>query len=149
MECADDILIIDDDAPIRELLVDVLQEEGYSVRTAYDNDSLLAALNERLPALLLLDIIIPGLDSGAFLAYLRTSLRSDMPVILLTATSAGAAEHLVEQGATEYLLKPFDIEELLLGVARYLRPGKSIAQGRTQPLAHGYDPKSWLALALR
>src|SRR5512138_1314213 len=65
------------------------------------------------------------MDTGAFLAYLRISLRSEIPVILLTAATARTAEPLLEQGATEYILKPFDIDDLLLGVARYLRPRKS------------------------
>jgi len=114
------ILVVDDDARIRELLSRFLRRSGYLVTLARD-----AAQARRLLAgldfdLMVLDVMMPGEDGLALTRDLRR--RSTMPVLLLTARG-GTSDRIdgLESGADDYLAKPFDPRELLLRIAAILR----------------------------
>jgi DNA-binding response OmpR family regulator len=123
MQASNDILIVDDEAPIAELLADVLQDEGYSVRVARDGASALLEIIKRPPGLVLLDVAMPVMLGSDLLVYLRRHGFSDLPIIIMTA---GLSPLLyLTQGATEVLPKPFDVNVVVEKVAQYLPRGRS------------------------
>ncbi|MBP1597623.1 MAG: DNA-binding response regulator [Acidobacteria bacterium] len=115
------ILIIEDEAPMRTVLKDILQTEGYRVLTAADGEAGLAAALTEKPELILLDIMLPKLDGFALGAQLR-SLEVTIPILMLTAKDR--IEDRVtglDSGADDYLVKPFSTDELLARVRALLR----------------------------
>ncbi len=117
------ILVIDDEQDIRELLAFNLRREGYSVIEEGDGASGLALAQSRLPALILLDIMLPGMDGLSVCRELRRSPATEhIPVIMLTARG-DEVDRIVgfELGADDYVVKPFNTRELLLRVRALLR----------------------------
>ncbi|MCR4394955.1 MAG: response regulator [Dehalococcoidales bacterium] len=106
------ILIVDDDPEIVSFLRRGLVFEGYTVETANDGKEALAKLREKDPDLVILDIMMPGIDGYTVSKRLREV--SDVPVLMLTARST-LADKLAgfESGADDYLVKPFEFDELL------------------------------------
>jgi len=114
------ILLVEDDESIRELLVEVLEEEGYRVDEASDGHAALRALDARLYEIALFDINIPGPD-GLTLLSAAPSFQTDAQFIVMTAfSSVDSAVKAMKLGAFDYLRKPFKPEELLLTVSRAL-----------------------------
>lgn len=117
------ILVVEDDTPLREALVDTLDMAGYSVMSAADAEQALAWLQRGAPGLVLSDVQMPGMDGHALLRMIKTK-RPEIPVLIMTAY--GQIERAVEAmraGASDYLPKPFEPERLLAAVARYYRQG--------------------------
>jgi two-component system nitrogen regulation response regulator NtrX len=119
---AADILVVDDEADIRELVSGILEDEGYSVRTAADSDSALAAIRARRPALLVQDIWMQGggLDGLELLDLVKT-LDADLPVVMISGHgNIETAVSAIKRGAYDFLEKPFKSDRLLLLVERAL-----------------------------
>jgi DNA-binding response OmpR family regulator len=116
MTLATDILLIEDEPGVMDVMLRVLQRAGFGVRTAQDGAAALAALQERAPALAILDLVLPGLSGFAVLSHIHQQYPS-LPVIVITANPQAIA-HPAAQNVGHYLLKPFHIEELLDMVAR-------------------------------
>ena len=119
---AADVLVVDDEADIRELVAGILSDEGYAVRTANDSESALAAIRARKPSLLVLDIWMQGggMDGLELLDMLR-SLDADFPVIMISGHgNIETAVSAIKRGAYEFLEKPFKSDKLLLIVERAL-----------------------------
>src|SRR5246127_128005 len=117
-----DILVVDDEADIRELVAGILQDEGYSVRTAQDSDSALAAIRARKPSLVILDIWMQGggLD-GLELLDIVKELDPDLPVVMISGHgSIETAVSSIKRGAYDFLEKPFKSDRLLLVLERAL-----------------------------
>lgn len=114
------ILLIDDDPMITEPLGRALQEAGYSVLTAGTGpDGLALALAEK-PALVVLDVMLPGMDGWQVCQRLRQ--RSAIPILMLTALGDEVDRILgLELGADDYLTKPFSTRELLARIRAMLR----------------------------
>lgn len=112
------ILVVDDDPDIRTAIGMTLEEEGYVVDTASHGADALVLLEQTPPALILLDMRMPVLDGWGFMQAYRQSSLPMVPVIVLTA-ARDAAVYAHEVAATDYLAKPFRIEELLRVVAEY------------------------------
>ncbi len=115
-----DILVVDDELDIRELVSGVLEDEGYETRTAADSDSTLAAIAERRPSLVLLDVFLKGskLDGLELLAEIK---RRDPSIAVLVISGHGnldTAVAAIRQGAADFIEKPFQAERLLLMVER-------------------------------
>ena len=115
-----DVLIVDDERDIRELVAGVLEDEGYEARTAADSDSALAALAERRPSLVLLDVWLQGsrLDGLDLLEEIK-SRDPSIPVLVISGHgNIDTAVAAVRRGATDFIEKPFEAERLLHLVER-------------------------------
>src|SRR5690606_17365211 len=115
-----DILIVDDEADIRELVSGILADEGYGTRTAGDSDKALEELEARRPSLVILDIWLQGsrLDGLELLQVIKDK-DPDLPVVIIsghgTIETAVAA---IKRGAYDFIGKPFQADQLLLLVER-------------------------------
>ncbi|HJZ46251.1 MAG TPA: response regulator [Roseiflexaceae bacterium] len=118
MQPDNDILIVEDEAPIAQLLADVLQDEGYNVRVARDGASALLEIMEHSPGLVLLDIAMPVMLGSDLLVYLRRHGFADLPIIIMTAGLSPTV--YLRQGATEVLPKPFNVDDVVHKVAQYV-----------------------------
>jgi len=152
---ASDVLVVDDEADIRELVAGILADEGYAVRTANDSESALAAIRARKPALLVLDIWMSGggMD-GLELLDLVKGLDADLPVIMISGHgNIETAVSAIKRGAYEFLEKPFKSDRLLLLVERALESANLRRENRrlrTQAITpEGMTGKSMAAQQLR
>ncbi len=117
------ILVIEDDAGIREALSDFLRSEGFCVDVAGDGAEGLARLAVRRPDVVLVDLYMPGMNGGQFLDRLRTDEATRaLPVVLMSGTrpSGGAVA-----AADAVLQKPFELDELLALVQRFRSRGQA------------------------
>lgn len=115
------ILIIDDDARLRELLLRYLGEQGFSVKAVGDGGALDRALLLNRYQLLVLDLMLPGEDGLAILRRLRAA-GENVPIILLTARGDEIDRIIgLEMGADDYLPKPFNPRELVARIQAVLR----------------------------
>lgn len=114
------ILVIDDDRNILEIVKLYLTKEGFLVQVGERGDTALALFREAKPALVVLDVMLPGLDGWKVLHQLRQE--SDTPVIMLTA-KGDTLDRVqgLDLGADDYMVKPFDAKELLARVKAVLR----------------------------
>lgn len=152
---ASDVLVVDDEADIRELVAGILSDDGYAVRTASDSESALAAIRARRPALLILDIWMAGggMD-GLELLDMVKALDVDMPVIMISGHgNIETAVSAIKRGAYEFLEKPFKSDRLLLVVERALEAANLKRENkrlRTQAITpEGQLGKSMAAQQLR
>src|ERR1700733_8779657 len=129
---AADVLVVDDEADIRELVAGILSDEGYSVRTANDSESALAGIRTRKPSLLILDIWMQGggMD-GLELLDLVKSLDPDLPVIMISGHgNIETAVSAIKRGAYDFLEKPFKSDRLLMVVERALEQAQLKRENR-------------------
>ena len=117
---AETILLVDDDAMLRETLALSLRGSGFEVLTAADGLTALAEAQARAPNLVILDLMLPELDGLTVCRTLRQT--ADMPILMLTART-GELDKIVglESGADDYLTKPFSVGELLARIRALLR----------------------------
>ncbi|HET8802411.1 MAG TPA: response regulator transcription factor [Marinobacter sp.] len=114
------LLVVDDDAAIRELLHEHLSRVGYSVRTAADGDAMRRQLEAACADLIVLDVMMPGDDGFTLCREIREHSR--VPIIMLTASSDETDRVVgLELGADDYLAKPFSARELQARVKALLR----------------------------
>jgi len=125
------ILVVDDDASVRRMLVRSLAAEGYVVAAAADGGDALAAVERSMPDAIVLDVSMPGVGGLSVSRRLRARGLA-VPILLLTARDA-VEERVagLDAGADDYLVKPFALEELLARLRALLR--------------RGYEPASLLA----
>jgi two-component system phosphate regulon response regulator OmpR len=107
MAAAPRVWVVDDDPELRRMLATYLGDLGYEVRTLQDGAQLLARLQGQRPDLLVLDVMLPGEDGLTLLRRLRDG-GDNLPVVMLTARADGVDRIIgLEQGADDYLAKPF------------------------------------------
>jgi DNA-binding response OmpR family regulator len=115
------ILVVDDDADIRQLVGELLRREGFLVETAEDASAMDGVLARHLPDLVILDLMMPGEDGLSVCRRLRAS-QPALPLLMLTAKSDETDRVVgLELGADDYLVKPFGPRELLARVRALLR----------------------------
>jgi two-component system nitrogen regulation response regulator NtrX len=121
-----DILVVDDEADIRDLMSGILEDEGFSPRTAADSSGALAAVRSRLPQLVILDVWLQNseLDGIEVLEALKKQ-HPDLPVVIIsghgTIETAVAA---IKKGAYDFVEKPFNADRLILAVSRALEAAR-------------------------
>ena len=151
MEAERHLLVVDDDARLRELLRRYLTVEGFRVTTAIDAAEARAKLASFAFDLLIVDVMMPGEDGYDFTKSLRAASR--IPILLLTAMAEPEDRIAgLERGADDYVVKPFEPRELVLrirnilqrvpheGEARELRFGPYVLDLRRQELLRGEAP---------
>ena len=114
------MLVVDDEPIVRDVVVRYLEHEGFETLVAGDGDTARALIEEREPALVVLDVMLPGTDGLSLCRWIRE--RSSLPVILLTARG-DEADRIVglDLGADDYVTKPFSPRELSARVRAVLR----------------------------
>lgn len=123
---AADILIVDDEADIRELISGILQDEGFETRLAHNSDSALAAVVDRRPNLVILDIWLQNsrLDGLDLLNTMREQ-HPELPVIIISGHgNVETAVTAIKRGAYDFIEKPFNSDRLLLVVSRALEASR-------------------------
>ena len=128
------IYVADDEKNICFLIQNFLEKEGFEVRCFEDGESILAACEEQMPDLCILDVMMPGMDGITAMTLLRQS--RNLPVILLTAKSEDTDKVLgLNMGADDYVTKPFNPVELLARVRSQLRRYMTLGGGHVAPTA--------------
>jgi two-component system nitrogen regulation response regulator NtrX len=119
---AADILIVDDEADIRELIAGILEDEGHATRVARDSDEALRAIEERRPQLVILDIWLQGsrLDGLEVLSIIKKAY-PELPVVIISGHgNIETAVTAIRRGAYDYIEKPFKADRLILVTFRAL-----------------------------
>jgi two-component system response regulator ResD len=130
------ILVVDDEPTIVEVVELYLRREGFQVVTAVDGAAALAAVERARPALVVLDLMLPGLTGLEVLRRLRAA--GNLPVILLTARGEEADRVVgLELGADDYVTKPFSNRELVARVKAVLRRAQPPTPSETHVLVLG------------
>ena len=123
------ILIVDDEPPIRDILVYNLEKEGYNTIEASDGVAALNIALEKLPDLILLDIMLPKMDGLSVCKRIKNSY--NVPILMLTAKDSEIDKILgLELGADDYITKPFSVRELIARVKANLRKVENLAVAR-------------------
>ncbi|AMM86763.1 sigma-54 dependent transcriptional regulator [Martelella sp. AD-3] len=119
---ASDILVVDDEADIRDIVSGILSDEGHEARVAHDSDSALAAIADRVPRLIFLDIWMQGsrLDGLALLEEIKQRY-PDLPVVMISGHgNIETAVSSIKRGAFDFIEKPFKADRLVLIAERAL-----------------------------
>jgi two-component system, NtrC family, nitrogen regulation response regulator NtrX len=126
---ASDILIVDDEADIRELVAGILDDEGFTTRTAGDSDSALAEIASRRPDLVFLDIWLQGskLDGLQLLEEIKRDHASLAVVMISGHGNIETAVAAIKSGAFDFMEKPFKSDRLILVATRALAQGQQSA----------------------
>lgn len=107
------IVLANDEPDIRRLIGDLLRFHGFELRTAEDGESCVRLLEESLPDLVILDLWMPKMTGAEVLAEIRANF-GDLPVLVVSAAAdREMVSGLLQQGANEYLVKPFEGYELV------------------------------------
>jgi len=118
------ILVVDDDASIRRMLERTLAAEGYRAASVADGGAALAAIERSVPDLVILDLGLPGMDGVDVCRRVR-ALGLATPILLLTARDTVPARvEALDAGGDDYVVKPFDTEELQARIRALLRRGR-------------------------
>lgn len=116
------VLIVDDDARIREFVRVNLEMDGYSVREAGNAEEGLAVLDDEPPDLILLDVMMPGMDGWEMLRRVQERHGNDsIPVIMFSGQADNSQDDAVARGAQGFVGKPFNPQELISRTKELLR----------------------------
>lgn len=138
MQSKTEVVVVDDEAELRDSVCEYLSRHGFAVRAVSDGAQLRAALAERAADLLILDVAMPGEDGLSIARSIRASPLSDICIIMLTA-AGDVVDRVVglEIGADDYMTKPFDPRELLARLRAVLRRREA---ARAAPAANPAPP---------
>lgn len=123
------ILVVDDLPDNLFLLQSLLEEEGYQVEVAEEAEEALAKLHEFTPDLILLDVMMPGVNGYELTRQIRRDrVFCAIPIVMITASIEACRVKGLSAGATDFVRKPLDIEELLLIIQRLLERSSHASQ---------------------
>ncbi|MGH9371801.1 MAG: response regulator [Vicinamibacterales bacterium] len=115
------VLVVEDHADLREMLAVLLESEGFQVQTARNGAEALAAMHERRPSVILLDLMMPVMSGDEFRQrQLAEPEYANVPVICMTAAHDGP-QRAKRMHATQYFQKPVDFDELISAVRQLAR----------------------------
>lgn len=137
MTAQETILVVDDEQPVRQVISTLLEAEGFRVLEAADGKSCLKMAYDCHPDLVLLDILMPGRDGREVCRLLR-AISTDLPIIVLTALSED--QEVVQRfndGADDYVTKPFHNEELIARIRAVLRRARQSPMHQTRSFQDG------------
>ena len=118
------LLVVDDERAIRDLLVQILSAEGHEVTTAADGAEAMELLGRQPFDLVITDLVMPGLN-GVDVLRAAKRIDPDCPVIIITGyPSEETVVSLVRLGASDYIAKPFNVNAVIVAVARLLKTGR-------------------------
>ena len=137
------ILIVEDDRDLLELLSRTLVRQQYQTLCAGDAETAFGLLEDHTPDLIITDVMMPGMDGFRFIEALRNA-KYDQPVLVITAKS----DILDKQtgflsGADDYMVKPVDLQEMLLRVGALLRRARSVSERKLSCGGTTLDYDSW------
>jgi DNA-binding response OmpR family regulator len=125
------VLVVDDDPPSLKMTAFLLAQEGYEILTADNGLEALRLIEEKLPDLAILDVMMPGIDGLQLTQRIRRSM--NLPIIILSAKGETADRVTgLDLGADDYLTKPFEPSELLARVRSVLRRAEAFTFGEPQ-----------------
>lgn len=121
-EIAKTVLVVDDNADVRELIILILQSHGLHALAAENGSDALSVLHEQPCDLVLLDLMMPGISGLEVVKKIREVKSSDdLPIVMITAqTSIADVEKAIQCGANSYLIKPFKADEIVHHVYQLL-----------------------------
>ena len=117
-----EVLLVEDDADLADVAALVLEQAGFRVATAHDGLEALKRVDEHMPALILLDMLMPVMDGWQFAREFRSRHGSAAPIVVVTAAEH-ARERADEIAADDVVPKPFDVEHLIRVARRFAGPG--------------------------
>ena len=130
------VLVVDDEPIVRDVVVRYLERDGYTTVQAATGSEALGLLEREPPALVVLDVMLPGVNGLELCRWIRS--RSEVPIVMLTALGEEADRIVgLELGADDYLIKPFSPRELAVRVRNLLRRAAPPAQSRRERIAFG------------
>jgi DNA-binding response OmpR family regulator len=110
------VLVVEDDAGLRETLAEILADDGHEVRVAPDGAAALETLDAWHPELIVLDLMMPRMDGFAFRARQREARRARPAKVLLVSAARDVATAADELGADGWLVKPFGLQDVVTSV---------------------------------
>jgi two-component system alkaline phosphatase synthesis response regulator PhoP len=120
------ILVVEDEENLHETLKMNLELEGYEVTSAFDGAAAMQAVQNEYFDLIILDVMIPQIDGFAVTENIRLT-NNEVPILILSAKNTSADRVLgLKKGADDYLIKPFNLEELLLRVQKLINKNKKL-----------------------
>ncbi len=118
------VLVVEDDADLAALVEMIVAEDGFPVRRAGDGVEALERAGEALPELVLLDMRMPVMNGWEFAREFRARFGRAVPIVVVTAAE-NARLRAAEIGANAWLAKPFDLDDIVSVVQRFLGPGRA------------------------
>lgn len=112
------VLVVEDDLAIADMIMEVLELEGFTVEHAVDGEALRLADQTPRPAVVLLDLMMPGMDGFEVARRLRANPTTQAIPIVAMSAGQQAREGAARMGANDYLAKPFDLDQLIIIVER-------------------------------
>lgn len=136
------ILVVDDDPGFRSFAKDLLERAGYEILEAADGDEALRAAEAVTPSLVLLDVHLPGTAGYVVCQELRERFGDRLPIIFVSGTRKESFDRVggLLLGADDYIVKPFDPDELIARVKRYTARSLSEEDGATAAAGAGTQP---------
>src|SRR5215467_24472 len=131
MNAPPDVLVVDDDPDLIEILQIMLRTSGYEVRCARNGKEAIEAVTQKAPAVILLDMLMPVMDGSECARVLRARFGRTVPIVVMTAAEHARARADEVGGVDDVLSKPFEMDDLVRVVDRYV--SKRASSGSSRP----------------